>query len=140
MRDLPFEQLAGSTLKVCAFLLIPCGILLSLNYATEAAWGLIIGIGTGMWNTYFMARRSKLIDPGDEYFKLKLQKNLLTGVLIRLLTTLAMLCLAYRISPVTAIAAAAGLTAVWGVFTAIAAGAMAKQAKKDFQIYKQNQT
>ncbi len=138
MRDLSFEQLAGSTLKVCAFLLIPCGVLLSLNYAPNVAWGLLIGIGTGMWNTYFMARRSKLIDPGDDYFKLKLQKSLLTGVLIRLLTILAMFCLAYRISPVTAIAASAGMVAVWGIFTVIAAGAMAKQAKKDLQVYKQN--
>jgi len=138
MKDLPFEQLAGSTLKVCAFLLIPCGILLSLNYAPKVDWGLIIGIGTGMWNTYFMARRSKLVDSNDDYFKLKLQKNLLTGVLIRLLTILAMLYLAYRISPVTAIAASAGMVAVWGIFTAIAAGAMAKQAKEDVRIYKHN--
>jgi len=49
-----------------------------------------------------------------------------------------MLCLAYRISPVTLIAASAGLIAVWGIFTVIAAGAMTRQAKEDVQIYKHN--
>lgn len=128
MRDLPFEQLIGRTLKTSAFLLAPALILLVSGFATPVAWGLIIGIGTGMWNSYFMLRRIKLVDPKDRFFRHRLQQNLLAGLVLRLFTIIAMLFLASRISVSATIAAAAGILAVWGVFAAISAGALFKEA------------
>lgn len=136
MKDLPFEQMAGRTLKAGAFLLVPCVLLLIMDYASTVAWGLIIGIGTGMWNTYFLVRRSKVADPKDKLFKHKLQQSLMSGLALRLFTTIAMLYLAAKISMVTAIAAASGIFAVWGIFTAIAAGVLLKEAKTGYRTSK----
>jgi hypothetical protein len=136
MRDLPFDQLAGRTLKASALLLAPCVVLLIFNYATIVAWGLIIGIGTGMWNTYFLVRRYKIADPKDKFFKQKLQQNLMSGLALRLITTIVMLFVAAKISIVTAIAAAAGIFAVWGIFAAMAVGVLLKEAKTGFRFYK----
>lgn len=129
MRDLPFEQLTGRTLKFGALLLAPCVLLLVLNYATPVAWGLIIGIGTGMWNSYFLVRRIKLVDPKDRFYRQRLQQSLLAGLVLRLFTILAMLFLASRISGAATVAAAAGIFAVWGIFAALAAGALLKETK-----------
>ncbi len=139
MRDLPFDQLIGRTLKLCALLLAPCIVLLVLDYAAPVAWGLSIGIGTGMWNSYFMVRRLKLVDPQDRFFREKLQKSLLAGLILRLFTIIAMLFLASRISLSAAFAAAAGIFAVWGLFAALAAGALLKEAKAGAALkYKSN--
>lgn len=129
MRDLPFEQLAGRTLKFGALLLAPCVVLLVLDYASPVAWGLIIGAGTGMWNTYFLVRRLKLVDPKDRHFRQKLQQSLLAGLVLRLFTTIVMLFAASMISMAAAVAAAAGIFAVWGIFAALAAGALLKETK-----------
>jgi hypothetical protein len=128
MRDLPFELLIGRTLKVSAFLLAPALFLLVSGFATPVAWGLLIGIGTGMWNSYFLLRRIKLVDPGDRLYRHRLLQSLLTGLVFRLLTTIAMLYVASRISVSATIAAAAGILAVWGIFAAISAGALVKEA------------
>jgi hypothetical protein len=129
MQDLPFEWLIGRTLKVSALLLAPCVILLALDYATPVAWGLVIGLGTGIWNSYFLQRRIKLVDPADKFYRQRLQQSLLTGLVFRLLTIMAMLFVASRISVVAMLAAAAGIFVVWGVFVAVAAGAFWKETK-----------
>lgn len=136
MKDLPFEQLAYKTLKASAVMMVPCGILLMMNYATIVAWGLILGIGAGMWNTYFLVRRSKIADPADAFFRYKFLRSMMSGLVLRLFTTLAVLFLASRISIVTTIATAAGIFIVWGIFTAMAAGALLKEARAGFRIYK----
>lgn len=129
MRDLPFDQLIGRTLKLSALLLVPCFILLLLDYAVPVAWGLLIGVGTGMWNSYFLLRRIKLVDPGDRFFRQKLQQSLLTGLVLRLFTIILMLFVASRISLAVMVAAAAGIFAVWGLFAALAASALLRETK-----------
>ena len=129
MRDLPFGQLIGRTLKLSALLLVPCFILLLLDYAVPVAWGLLIGTGTGMWNSYFLLRRLQLVDPGDRFFRQRLQQSLLAGLVLRLFTIVVMLFVASRISLSALVAAAAGIFAVWGLFAALAAGALLKETK-----------
>lgn len=129
MRDLPFDQLVGRTLKFGALLLAPGVVLLVLDYAVPVAWGLLIGVGTGMWNSYFILKRLKLVDPKDKFFRQRLQQSLLAGLVLRLFTIIAMLFVASRISVSAMIAAAAGIFAVWGLFAALAAGALFKEAK-----------
>jgi len=129
MRDLPFEQLADRTLRIGALFFVPGLVLLVLNYAVPIAYGLLIGVGTGVWNAYFMVRRLKLADPKDKFFQQKLQKNLLIGLVLRLFTIIAALLIAVKISLAAAVAAGAGIFAVCGVFAAMAAGALLKETK-----------
>ena len=60
----------------------------------------------------------------------------MSGLALRLITTIVMLFVAAKISIVTAIAAAAGIFAVWGIFAAMAAGVLLKEAKAGFRFYK----
>lgn len=129
MRDLPFDQLAERTLRISVWFFAPGLVLLVLNYAVPVAYGLLIGVGVGVWNTYFMVRRLKLADPKDKFFQQKLQVSLLIGLVLRLFTIIVALLIAVKISLATAVAAGAGILAVWAVFAAMAAGALLKETK-----------
>lgn len=137
MRDLPFEVFLNRTIKVGLYVLAGCLLLVGWDYQNRMFWGLAMGVGVGLWNIYFLARRIKLITSRGREFLRDFQREVAGSLIARLLSIVAVLYLASRISLPTVIAAAAGILAVSGIFAAVGGGALLREVKSD-QLFRKN--
>jgi len=137
VRDLPFEEFLNRTLKIGLFLLAACVLALAWDYRNRMFLGLVMGTGVGLWNIYFLARRIKLITSRGREFLKDFQREVAGSLVARLLSIVAVLYLASRISLLTVVAAAVGILAVSAIFAAVGGGALLREVKSD-QLFRKN--
>lgn len=129
VRDLPFEQYLNRTLRFGMWMMAGLALGLVWDYQNHVLRGLLMGTGVGLWNIYFLARRIKLVTSRSREFLRDFQKEVAGSLVVRLLSIVAVLYLASRISLPAVVAAAAGILAVQGIFAAMGGGALLREVK-----------
>ncbi|MDD3653241.1 MAG: ATP synthase subunit I [Desulfotomaculaceae bacterium] len=106
MQDLDFNGQLVKALKISGLLMLLLILVLVSRPGDHIVWGLVVGIATGMWSAFFLAKRLNFTEKAD-INKARMQIHI--GLGLRLLLIMAVLFVVAWTGWVSIFATAAGI-------------------------------